>query len=188
LDGWYLSDSYAALSRWTFPTDAVISGGQFKLVWADAEPGETTAAEWHASFRLAAPDGVVVLSRLQNGQPAVVDFLEYAGLTADVSFGYPMSPRGHSVPGLLTSPTPGAANGLPPAITEIELGADGRVTLRWTAMPGRSYRLEAAAALGEAPWRNAGQVTATSADAAFTDSAANVNETPAQYYRVVLLP
>lgn len=188
LDGWSLSDNYAALNRWTFPSGAALGAGQLKLVWADAEPGESTAVDWHANFRLPAPDGIVVLSRMQQGQPAVVDFLEYAGLTADVSFGYPASPRGDSVPGILGTPTPGTPNGVPPVITEIALGAEGQVSLRWTATPGRTYRVEASAALEGEPWRHAGQVTASGSEAGFTDPSADPAHTSAQYYRILLLP
>jgi hypothetical protein len=190
LDGWYLSDSYAALAKWPFPPGASLAAGQFKLVWADAEQGETTAAEWHTNFRLAVPAGVVVLSRLQNGQPAVVDFLEYSGLGADQSFGYPAPRLEDSMAAKLGSPTPGAANQTAPPqtprVTGIQLGQAGEVTLRWTAVAGRGYRVEAAAALASDPWRNAGQVTATGPEAAFTDT--GHNGAPAQYYRIVLLP
>jgi hypothetical protein len=71
-------------------------------------------------------------------------------------------------------------------VTGIQLGQAGEVTLRWTAVAGRGYRVEAAAALASDPWRNAGQVTATGPEAAFTDT--GHNGAPAQYYRIVLLP
>lgn len=186
LDNWFLSDSYTALTRWPFPSGAALAAGQFKLVWADAEPAEATTTDWHTNFRLAPPAGVVVLSRLQSGQPAVVDYLEYSGLGADISYGYPISPRGDSTPMILVAPTPGAPNGLPPVITALQLGSQLEVTLRWTAVPGRSYRVEATSSLGEAPWQTVGQLTNTAAEVTFTHP--NPDAATARYYRVFLVP
>ncbi len=190
LDGWYLSSSYSNLARWPFPTGAALAGGQFRLIWADAEPAENTTAAWHTNFRLAATSGVVVLSRLQNGEPAVVDFLEYAGLPADNSFGFPAPRLVDSTPSVLANPTPGAANGLPPApapvITALQIGVDHEVTLRWTATAGRTYRVEAKAALDDTTWTVLGTVTATGAEALFTDT--KTTDQAIRFYRVALLP
>lgn len=190
LDGWFLSDSYSSLVRWPFPAGARVGAGEFKLVWADAEPGESTALDWHTNFRLSAPAGVVVLSRMQSGQAVVVDFLEYSGLTADHSFGYAAPRLEDSPPKLLVSPTPGAANtpppSTPPVISGIVLGPNQEVTLRWSAIPGRTYRVEATTELGALAWDNLGQITASTTEAELTDS--NTSGQPVRYYRIVLLP
>jgi hypothetical protein len=190
LGGWYLSDSYANLTRWAFPAGAGLAAGEFRLVWADAETAETTPAAWHAGFRLTSPAGVVVLSRLQNGQPAVVDFLEYVGLIADKSYGYPAPRLEDSLPGPLASPTPAAPNESAPATAPRLLGLQfdpsGEATLRWSATPGRTYRLEAQASLGSLTWRHVGEVTATGIDASLRD-AGNLGAKQ-QFYRVRLLP
>ena len=54
------------------------------------QPGQTSSAEWHASFRLPPRTGAVFLSRLQNGVPAVIDGVAYQDLPAGRSQGpYP---------------------------------------------------------------------------------------------------
>src|SRR5204862_1094562 len=62
LDGYYLSDNYASLTQWAFPAGSSIGAGQFRIVFADAEPGESTASEWHANFRPQAGHGSIALS------------------------------------------------------------------------------------------------------------------------------
>lgn len=190
LSGWYLADNFDNLAQWPFPAGAALAGGELKLIWADAQAGQTTAGEWHTFFRLNPAGGVVVLSRLQGAQPAVVDFLEYPALAADQAFGYPAPRREDTAPQVLAVPTPGAANQAspPPApsLTGLELGPAGQVTLRWSAQPGRTYRLEATTVLGSASWRTVGQTTATGTTVVFTDTGHGGAAT--QFYRVVLLP
>lgn len=189
LNGWFLSNTYTNLAAWPLPSGAALSSGGYRLIWADAEPGESTATEWHASFRLKPTAGVVALSRMQNGQPAVVDYLEYAGLPSDQSFGYP-EPAGlaGAVPIILPVPTPGGPNAgadLPPEIQTIEVNATGHVTLTWSAMPGRAYRVVATDALDSGAWQDLGGVTATTGEAQFTDTA--IDGIARRFYRVLLM-
>ena len=93
LEGLYLSASYTNLLSWAFPAGAAIGPGQFLVVFCDGEPNETTASEYHTSFRLSAGGGSVALSRVQTGLgavldgPAVLDYVNYAGLDGDRSYG-----------------------------------------------------------------------------------------------------
>jgi hypothetical protein len=86
------------------------------VVWADGEPGESTADHWHASFRLTPGTGQVALSRLVDGQPQVVDYLAYAALNPGEGVGsFPDGdPAARQV---LYSITPGGPNdnAFPPA-------------------------------------------------------------------------
>ncbi len=68
LDGWYLTDSPAALPRWRFPAVTVAPGG-FLLVWASGKDRRVPGSPLHANFSLRAageylalvrPDGVTV--------------------------------------------------------------------------------------------------------------------------------
>ena len=91
LDGYYLADNYnyTSMAQWAFPAGASISPGQFLLVWADGQPEQSTATEWHTSFRLTGSAGSVALSRV-SPFPQLVDYLNYPGLGADQSYGdYP---------------------------------------------------------------------------------------------------
>ena len=186
LDGWYLSNSYSDLTRWAFPSGSNLGGETFKLVWADAEPGETTSAHWHTNFRLTAPTGVVVLSRTQNNRPAVVDFLEYSGLLADKSFGYPNSPSVDLAPVPLAVPTPGAPNAqsIPPTITAVAIDTNGYVRLRWTAVAGKQYRIEYKPDLNTFDWTVLGRVTASSNECEFADESPTDS---ARFYRVTVV-
>jgi hypothetical protein len=87
LAGCCLSDSYASLAQWAFPPDAVINPGQYLVVWADGEPGESTASELHTGFRLTNGTGSVVLSRIITEGPQVLDYLNFQALPPDWSFG-----------------------------------------------------------------------------------------------------
>jgi hypothetical protein len=190
LDGWFLSNSYADLTRWAFPAGSSLAPGEFRLVWADAEPGESTPTDWHANFRLTAAAGVVVLSRTQNGRPAIMDFLEYPALAPDESYGYAVPRLEDSLAGPLPSPSPGAANvvssWLPPVFTSVQVSAGARLTLRWTSVSGCSYQVEATQALAQPVWTNLGRVTAVGNEAEFTDLNAAAETT--RFYRLVIVP
>jgi concanavalin A-like lectin/glucanase superfamily protein/lamin tail-like protein/CotH protein/Ig-like domain-containing protein len=87
LQNLYLSDNFSSLTNWSFPTNAVIGAGQFKVIFADGQTNLSTAAEWHANFTLAAGSGGVALSRRQNDEPKALDYVNYASLTPNRSYG-----------------------------------------------------------------------------------------------------
>ncbi|MBI5387135.1 MAG: lamin tail domain-containing protein [Verrucomicrobia bacterium] len=96
LDGLYLASGYddltlqlftASTNVWPFPSNAVLNPGEFKIVFADGEPGEATADEWHTSFRLNGSTGAVALVRLVNNAPQIVDYLNFTGLGTNRSYG-----------------------------------------------------------------------------------------------------
>jgi hypothetical protein len=86
LEGLYLSSSYSNLGMWTFPAGATINPGQFKIVFADGEPEETTNSEWHTTFRLPSGAGSVALSRPYGMDVQVLDYINYVA-GADHSYG-----------------------------------------------------------------------------------------------------
>ena len=111
LSAFYLTDDYTNLTQWQFPSGTLLPAKGFLTVWADGEPGETTPAALHTNFRLTAAAGSVALVRLQGAlaAPAVMDYLDYANLPADRSFGsYPDGEPRHRRS--FYSPTPGATN------------------------------------------------------------------------------
>jgi hypothetical protein len=87
LGGFYLANDYANLSQWAFPLSAVINPGQFQVIFADGQPALTTSNELHTSFALAAGSGSVVLSRYSSGQLQVLDYVDYANLAPNHSYG-----------------------------------------------------------------------------------------------------
>ena len=115
LDGFYLANNYSNLTQWPFPPGSVINPGQFLLIWGDGQAEQTTAAEWHTSFRLDSSTGSLALARLIPGAPPqIVDYLNYSGLAANQSYGdYPDGqPFERQV--FFTTPTPGTNNFSPP--------------------------------------------------------------------------
>ena len=110
LDGFFLTDNFNLLNKWAFPTGSSINPGQFKLVWADNEPTETTATDWHATITLNAPTGAVALVRtLAGGELQIVDYMKYAGQQSGRSYGdYPDGQAFQDQ--VFFQPTPGASN------------------------------------------------------------------------------
>jgi len=116
LGGLFLATSYANLTQWPFPSNATISPGQFKLIFADGKTNLSTLAELHTSFVLPSAAGSLALSRITNAQVQVLDYVDYTNLPADYSYG--SLPNGQSFDRQpFFHGTPGTSNGvvLPPA-------------------------------------------------------------------------
>lgn len=116
LSGYYLTDDYSQLTKWAFPAGASLGAGQRAVVWLDGEPGESTATEWHASFRLAAANSSVALVTNLRSVPTALDYLRFGQVPAGQSYG--AFAEGQAVRReLFFKATPGAANDLtaPPA-------------------------------------------------------------------------
>jgi hypothetical protein len=87
LNNLYLANNYTNLTAWPFPTDAIINPGEFKIIFADGQTDLSTTSELHTSFTLPTGAGSLALSRLYNGQPQVLDYIDYTNLTSDRSYG-----------------------------------------------------------------------------------------------------
>ena len=116
LDGLYLANSYTNLTAWGFPADAVLNPGEFKVVFADGQAGLSTSNELHTSFVLTSGSGCVALSRLYQGLPQVLDYIDYTNLLPNYSYG--SVPDGQSFyRQVFFHATPGASNNavIPPS-------------------------------------------------------------------------
>jgi hypothetical protein len=90
LNGLYLANNYTNLTQWAFPSSATINPGEFKIVFVDGLINSPNSNELHADFVLTVGGGSVALSRLNAGQPQVIDYLDYQTIAANDSFGdYP---------------------------------------------------------------------------------------------------
>lgn len=87
LEGLFLANQFNELLQWPFPAGAAIGPGEYLLVWADGEPEQTAGADWHTNFRLDPTNGVVALTLSVSNTVVVLDYLDYAGVAADRSFG-----------------------------------------------------------------------------------------------------
>jgi len=109
LDGYYLANNYTNVTQWAFPSGAAINPGQYVVVWADGEPGETSGTNWHTSFRLNPTNGSIALSRSLAGAPQVLDYINYGDVGTNRSYG--SFPDGQlSFRQLFYFPTPGGSN------------------------------------------------------------------------------
>ncbi|HOW67881.1 MAG TPA: lamin tail domain-containing protein [Verrucomicrobiota bacterium] len=109
LEGFYLSSSFSDLSLWEFPAGTLIQPGQFLVVIADGQSTQSIPGQPHTSFRLSPVAGQLALSRLQNGNLVVVDYLEYASQAPNQSYGCYPDGQSHNR-FVFASPTPGASN------------------------------------------------------------------------------
>ncbi len=87
LTGFSLSDNYTNLAKWNFPAGTSVPVGGFLVVWCDNQTNQTAAGAPHANFRLNSGSGQVALSRLLSGTNQLVDYLTYAGLPSNWSYG-----------------------------------------------------------------------------------------------------
>jgi len=127
LNGLYLANNYTNLPQWAFPTNATINPGQFEVVFADDETNLSTTNELHTSFVLPSSTGSLALSRMYNGQPQVLDYINYANVGVNHSYG--SLPDGQSfIRQEFVYPTPGGPNnGSPPEPSSIAYIAAGSV-------------------------------------------------------------
>jgi hypothetical protein len=90
LHGLFLAPTYTNLIQWAFPPGSSIGPTQFLVVFCDGQELQTSNTEYHTSFRLPAASGSIALSRLYTNAPQVLDYVNYAGLHSNRSFGsYP---------------------------------------------------------------------------------------------------
>jgi hypothetical protein len=90
LDGLFLSDDYGNLSKWAFPAGSTLAPRQYRIVFLDGEPGESTANEWHANFRLATPAGTGSIALSQTtagGAVRIADYLNFDAIAPNRSYG-----------------------------------------------------------------------------------------------------
>jgi hypothetical protein len=102
LIGFSLSDDAAAPLKWLFPKSAVLSAGEYLVVFASGND-EVINGEYHTNFSLSANDDVILLSE-PNG--AVADSMVVEQLPGNVS-------KGRTTDGEIayfSDPTPGRIN------------------------------------------------------------------------------
>ena len=135
LSGLCLANNYTNLTQWAFPASASINPGQFKVIFADGQTNLSTLTELHTSFVLPSPSGSLALSRLFNGRPQVLDYMDYTNLPPDYSYG--SSPDGQAFARQqFFYATPGASNNASPSVSFIPYTAAGSVyTQNFDSLP-----------------------------------------------------
>lgn len=103
LNGFYLSDDPASLTKSPITQTLTIPAGGFLLIYADGDPSQGAA---HADFKLGAGGESVLL--VYSDGTTVLDSHTFGAQTADVSEGRCPNVTGNWQ--AMSSPTPGAAN------------------------------------------------------------------------------
>jgi hypothetical protein len=181
LSGYHLTDSLAEPAKWGVPTNTVIGGRGFLLVWADSQTNLNSSdvnGDLHADFQLKnsgeaiglyAPDGtlqhaVVFGAQLQN----ISQGLFPDGATNQFNF--------------MTNWTPRAANTLAgPLHLGITLNG-AEVTLRWSAVPGRVYQVQFKDSLAAPQWTPLGEAVVPAGEIGSATDALPLNSP--RFYRV----
>ncbi len=104
LSGYTLTDDPAEPQKWAFPAGTVLPGGEFLIVYADADP--STATEVHTSFRLSAAGETVQLVGPPLADLPILDEVQYPAMDTDVAWAF--LGTGFEID---TTPTPGEPNG-----------------------------------------------------------------------------
>ncbi|MCI0364198.1 MAG: lamin tail domain-containing protein, partial [Phycisphaerales bacterium] len=91
LDGLYLANNYVSnLTQWAFPPSITLAPGEFKIVWLDGDPGQSSGTNLHTSFRLHPSSGTVALVRMVGDEPQIMDYLTYNNIGPNLAYGdYP---------------------------------------------------------------------------------------------------
>jgi len=187
LGGYYLTDNLGNPTKFAIPTNTIIAGRGFLLVWADEDGSQNapTNADLHANFKLSnegeaiglfAPDGISPQHTVTFGAqyPNVSQGLFPDGVVA-----------GGSV--FMTNWTPRLPNrvGGPPAPRIQSLDFTGSV-LRFTidAIAGRSYVVEYVDELAGSGWTVLGPVHLARGDTLAVEVPIGLE--PQRFYRVRL--
>ena len=113
LEECYLTDDYAQLDKWAFPSGATLLPGEFRLVACDGLTNRSSPTEWHTSFRLDGASRGVALAQPLAGRLRVLDYLSFSNLADGLSYGD--WPDGQPFQRqVFAYPSPGSANRIAP--------------------------------------------------------------------------
>ncbi len=106
LAGYGLSDEPALPGKWTFPDNAFIDPGQYKVIFASGRdtPIESTAVTLHTNFSLNATGEPVILT---NAEDIIIDKCVLSTMPYDISYGRTSQ---SSIFQYMLSPSPGEEN------------------------------------------------------------------------------
>lgn len=137
LTGWYLTDTASNKTKWQFPELTIPAGG-YVVVFASNKNRRTPGATLHTNFALSAGGEYLGLIKA-DGTTVAHDYAPtFPAQADDVSYGIGAGSDGSLRAGVLSRPTPGAANAAAGAVALQETVTFGR-----TAGPFRqSFALE----------------------------------------------
>lgn len=109
LGAFALSPSSNAAGAYLIPGSIVLNPGERLVVWADGQTAQTTGRQVHVNFTLSPVTGAVALWRQWNSQWLMMDYISYAMINSNFSYGIlPEAwPPGYQP---FVFPTPGTTN------------------------------------------------------------------------------
>jgi len=185
LSGFSLTDNLSLPNKSPVPLGTIIPAGGFLLVWADNQVPQNaldTNGNLHAAFQLNNDGEIIALFSPGGVAQHIVAFGEQV---QNVSQG--LFPDGATnAIYFMTNFTPRAANTLADRLRIRTLSfLSGTVTLNWSAIPGRSYRVEYKDALDAPIW------TPLGAPVPAVENTVTLTDTPApathRFYRIRLV-
>lgn len=186
LSGFFLTDTLTDPTKWTIPTNTVIAGHGFMLVWADSKTNlNGQGGDLHANFQLSKNGEAIGLFASDGTPQHTVTFgLQYQ----NVSQG--LFPDGNpSAIYFMTNWTPRAANqlGAPPSpgISGLTLLPGGNISFDIAALVNRNYRVEYNGDLATPAWIPLSTNRAVNGVIIITDNPTGLAQ---RFYRVLLLP
>jgi hypothetical protein len=183
LAGWFLSDTTNLPFRVTVPAGCVVPANGFLLVWADGEPGQnsTNRADLHVNFSLAKGGEAIALSAPDG---TLVDSVSFGAQVSNVSQG--RAPDGGTTIIAMPTPSPRGTNPYPAPTPLPLISVTGtNVTIQFTTIPRRSYRVEYKDSLDAASWTDLAPAQAADSSSM---SIPDLADKAQRFYRVSLLP
>jgi hypothetical protein len=183
LSGYYLTDNLSQPTKWRIPTNTVIDARGFLLVWADNETQQNTGlagSDLHAGFQLNAGGEAIGLFAPNGVTPQST--VVFGRQFENISQGF--FPDGDTNAVFSMMMTPRAANTLsaPVRIFGISFTAT-TVTLIWSAIPGRTYRVEYKDDLSAPAWSALGNSIEAVGTSAFAND--GVSLIGHRFYRIL---
>jgi hypothetical protein len=188
LAGYCLTDDLREPAKWSIPANTVIPALGFLLVWADGRTnlnGQSVTGDLHTAFQLN-NSGEAIGLYAPDGAPQ--HLLQFGLQQPNISQG--LFPDGNTNAFyFMTNWTPRAANTLAPlpapALGHITVQPDGQVSLTFSTLPARTYRIDYADDLATAKWI---PLSTNRADVGALLTAAVATGGPQRFFRVCLLP
>lgn len=182
LDDYYLTDDLNQPTKWRIPENTLLGPRAFLLVWADGQTdqnGLSPTGDLHAPFQLDASGEEIGLFA-PDGTPQ--SHVRFGPQFENLSQGcYPDGDSSRVV--FMTTLTPGAANSLAEPLRLIGLAVSStEVTVTWSTVPGRTYRLESCLRLESRDWSPVGPDL--TADGLSLEASEPVGPAPQRFYRV----
>ena len=183
LSGYYLTDNLSQPTKWRIPTNTVIGARDFLLVWADNETHQNTGlrgSDLHAGFQLNAGGEAIGLFAPSGVTPQST--ILFGRQVENISQGF--FPDGDTNGVFSMMITPRAANTLSALLRIAEMSFNGTtVTLIWSALPGRTYRVEYKDDLSAPAWSLLGDSIEAVGTSAFAND--TVSLIGHRFYRIL---